>query len=157
MVFSWKRDRRRARFAPCYRPISPLLPPLSYAPPPCVNRPICGLLVTTTTEALMITVYAAVIGAGVSVVALCLSAVSLLVHWVRRDEQPEVQAINTRCDQLQLAQADMLDRIEHWTRRDRVRRLRDGAEQPVDAAPPLASPPTKSDLRAVAKAKGFRV
>jgi hypothetical protein len=103
----------------------------------------------------MLTAYAAVIGAGVAVIAVCLSAVSLLLHYVQRDRQPEVQQLHTRCDQLQLAQADMLDRIEHWTRRDRVRRLRDGAEAPDEAAAPL--PTNKNQLRLLAKQKGFRV
>jgi hypothetical protein len=100
--------------------------------------------------------YLAVGGFGLSLVAVCLSAVSLLIHWVRRDEQPEVQALHTRCDQLQLAQTDMLDRIEHWTRRDRVRRLREGAESPA-ADVPVADPAPgagKDALRIRAKQLG---
>lgn len=103
----------------------------------------------------MLTAYAAVIGAGVAVIAVCLSAVSLLLHYVQRDKHPEVQQLHTRCDQLQLAQADMLDRIEHWTRRDRVRRLREGAT--ADESRAEVVPTTKNELRLLAKQKGFRV
>lgn len=98
----------------------------------------------------MITAYAAVAGAALALVAVFLSAVSLGLHWLNRDKHPEVQALHTRCDQLQLAQADMLDRIEHWTRRDRVRRLREADANDV-AAPQLTG---KAALREAAKAKG---
>jgi hypothetical protein len=73
------------------------------------------------------------------------------LHWLNRDKHPEVQALHTRCDQLQLAQADMLDRIEHWTRRDRVRRLRESESN--DAAVPQLE--GKAALREAAKAKGI--
>lgn len=106
---------------------------------------------TTITGGRVLTAYAAIIGAGVAVVAVCLSAVSLGLHWLNRDKHPDVQALHTRCDQLQLAQADMLDRIEHWTRRDRVRRLRDAQEQEPVPAPTN----DKAQLRAIAKQKGI--
>lgn len=99
----------------------------------------------------MITEIAAVAGAGIALVAFCLSAVSLGLHWLERDKHPDVQALHTRCDQLQLAQTDMLDRIEHWTRRDRVRRIRDAQAQEPEPAPADA----KAQLRAIAKSKGI--
>jgi len=107
--------------------------------------------VVTTAGGRVVTQYAAVLGMALAVVAVCLSAVSLGLHWLNRDKHPEVQALHTRCDQLQLAQTDMLDRIEHWTRRDRVRRLREGEAETAAAQTPTND---KSQLRAIAKAKG---
>lgn len=106
----------------------------------------------------MLTVYAAIIGAAVAVVAVILSAVSLGLHWLNRDKHPQVQELHSRCDALQLAQADMLDRIEHWTRRDRVRRLREEPNTPSEtpSAPvaPLNQAELKQHLRNLAKQKG---
>jgi hypothetical protein len=102
----------------------------------------------------MLTVYAAVIGAAVSVVAVILGAVSLGLHWLNRDKHPQVQELHARCDALQLAQTDMLDRIEHWTRRDRVRRLReapsDTAESSQSNGPVLVAqaPQSSAELKA---------
>ena len=96
----------------------------------------------------MITTYAAVGGFALALTAICLSAVSLGVHYLTRDKSPEVSALEARLDSMQLAQIDMMDRIEHWTRRDRVRRLREGATD----GPVLQETPTqitsKADLRA---------
>lgn len=106
----------------------------------------------------MLTSYAALIGAAVSVVAIILSAVSLVLHWLERDKSPQVQELHSRCDSLQLAQAEMLDRIEHWTRRDRVRRLREEPnsqnEQPVQLVEQPNQQQLKQQLRQRAKASG---
>ncbi|MCX6497171.1 MAG: hypothetical protein NTU93_00040, partial [Arthrobacter sp.] len=80
--------------------------------------------------------------------AICLSAVSLGVHYLQRDKSPEVSALEARLDSMQLAQIDMMDRIEHWTRRDRVRRLREGADNGVVQQEAPAQVTSKSDLRA---------
>jgi hypothetical protein len=112
--------------------------------------------VFTTTESRVITAYAAIGGFGLALVAVCLGAVSLGLHWLQREKTPELQAVHTRCDQLQLAQADMLDRIEHWTRRDRVRRLREEPGAELSPPVPEASDPhaKKIQLRNLARQSG---
>jgi hypothetical protein len=59
-----------------------------------------------------------------SFIAICLSAVSLLIHW-RDHRAPTPASLTAEVQALRIAQADVVDRLEHWTRRDRVRRLRD--------------------------------
>lgn len=65
--------------------------------------------------------------AALSIFALCSAGVSLFLHWVRpaepttADQARELQA-------LRLAHADLVDRVEQWQKRDRVRRLREGRE-----------------------------
>lgn len=108
----------------------------------------------------MLTVYAAVFGAVGALIAICLSAVSLVLHWVERQKSPQVQELHLRCDSLQLAQTEMLDRIEHWTRRDRVRRLRESepstpSEKPEQLAAPSNQLQLKQQLRAVARERGI--
>jgi hypothetical protein len=108
----------------------------------------------------MLTSYAALIGASVAVVAIILSATSLVLHWLEREKSPQVQELHSRCDALQLAQVDMLDRIEHWTRRDRVRRLRESEPNTQSETPNAPSAPSnqaelKQQLRSLAKLKGM--
>jgi hypothetical protein len=111
----------------------------------------------------MLTAYAALIGAAVSAVALLLSAVSLGIHWLERKSTPQVDHLNARIDSLQTSQLDILDKVEHWQRRDRVRRVRDAQESSHtqnEQQEPLQLPPAasqKDQLRLIARQKGFRV
>lgn len=113
-------------------------------------------------------------------VAISLSAVSLALHWRNRGT-PTTIALAGQVEQLRLGQIEVVDRLEHWTRRDRVRRLRDsrdgspgkaplGAdvseqapEEGQDAAPVdsggqvPAAVLNKAKLRAIARSKGFHV
>jgi hypothetical protein len=52
---------------------------------------------------------------------------------------------------LQLGQADIIDRVDHWTRRDRTRRLR--AAQADDDTPAEPVPTTPADIKAALRAK----
>lgn len=61
---------------------------------------------------------------AMSFIAICLSAVSLSIHWSKRGT-PTTESLSSQVEGLRLAQIDVVDRLEHWTRRDRVRRLRD--------------------------------
>jgi len=83
----------------------------------------------------------------------------LVLHWVERQKSPQVQELHLRCDSLQLAQTEMLDRIEHWTRRDRVRRLREEPNTQNEPqslpAEPLNQMQLKQQLRSVAREKGI--
>jgi hypothetical protein len=100
-----------------------------------------------------------VCAAGAAFLSLCLSTVSLLVHYAKRGEHPQVTPIRADLDALRLAFADLVDRVEHWQKRDRARRVR---EQVDDSPPtptgipevpnPLAE---KQMLRAVARQRGI--
>jgi hypothetical protein len=111
----------------------------------------------------MLTAYAALIGAAVSAVAIILSGVSLTLHWLERNSTPQVDHLNARIDSLQTSQLDILDKVEHWQRRDRVRRVRESQESSTtqnEQPEPLQSPPavsSKDQLRLIARQKGFRV
>jgi hypothetical protein len=67
-------------------------------------------------------------GFGISVVAILLSAVSLLIHYGKRAEHPLTAPLQSQIDSIQLTQADIIDRVEHWMKRDRVRKLRDAQQ-----------------------------
>lgn len=64
--------------------------------------------------------------------AVILSTVSLVIHWTRRHEPPEITAILTRIQEIQTQHLDLLDKVEHWRKRDNVRRARQGAEDRAD-------------------------
>ena len=85
------------------------------------------------------------IAVGLSVVASFLSVVSLLVHWAKRSENPVTGPLEAQIQALQLAQADIVDRVDHWTRRDRTRRLR---EEKAEDAAPTPQPFDKAAMRA---------
>jgi hypothetical protein len=90
------------------------------------------------------------IGVAAGLVAFFLSAVSLGLHWLNHGKHPDVTALQSRMDAFQMAQVEMLDRIEHWTRRDRVRRVRDGAVDAMEAGQsplPITKEQLKSSLR----------
>lgn len=59
-----------------------------------------------------------------SFIAIILSAISLAIHW-RDHRAPSPASLTAEVQALRIAQADVVDRLEHWTRRDRVRKLRD--------------------------------
>jgi len=86
--------------------------------------------------------------------ALILSTISLVLHWTRRHEPPEITAILTRIQEIQTQHLDLLDKVEHWRKRDNVRRARQGAEdkanEPVHDDPATAY---KAQLRAKAAAQ----
>ena len=111
----------------------------------------------------MLTAYAALIGAAVSAVAIILSGVSLTLHWLERNSSPQVDHLNARIDSLQTSQLDILDKVEHWQRRDRVRRVRESQEslptqnEPLELQPSQPSVLPKDQLRLLARQKGFRV
>ncbi len=61
-------------------------------------------------------------------VALCFSGVSLILHFIRRRQPPEVSELWTAVQEGRTQHLDLLDKVEHWRRRDSVRRARQGAE-----------------------------
>jgi len=92
-----------------------------------------------------------------AVFALGLSVVSLVLHWTRRLESPEIEALESRIQEMKVQHLDLLDKVEHWRRRDNVRRARQGAEDKVTAGEPTVPVDPKADLRARARAAGVGV
>lgn len=85
-----------------------------------------------------------------AVFAVCISVVSLALHWARRGEHPDVTRLDTAMQELRTQQIDLLDKVEHWVRRDRVRRLRasqEPSEPPETQAPARGSAEYKAWLR----------
>lgn len=81
-----------------------------------------------------------ILATSLSAVSLGCAVVSLALHYARRNEHPDVTQLRT--DVL-----DVLDKVEHWIKRDRVRRLRQGQEDAAAAELPQG-PATKDQLRA---------
>jgi hypothetical protein len=109
--------------------------------------------------------YLQLAGFATSIVAFLLSAISMGLHYAKRGEHPLVAPLKSQIDSIQLTQADIIDRVEHWMKRDRVRKLREGAEEAQSASTTNASLPElplspqaldKSQLRQIARAKGMR-
>ena len=99
--------------------------------------------------------YAALGGFGLSVVALAVSAFSVMVHWLRRHSDPVLGPIEAEIQSLKTAQADLVDRVEHWQRRDRTRRIRKEQQDEQDLPQPEPSPAElKRHLRLQAKQLG---
>lgn len=94
-------------------------------------------------------------------------SISLVFHWVRRKEPVEVSELRAELHQVQRDYLDLVDKVEHWIKRERVRRVREGAEAKqaqeqvaMDLSPDMSlfpnySPPSdrKAALRARLRAK----
>jgi len=105
----------------------------------------------------MPTLFASISLSG-ALIALTLSVISLVLHWVKRAEPPEITAVLTRIQELQTQHLDLLDKVEHWRKRDNVRRARQGAEDKLNAVPEPTTPAEyKSALRSKATAAGMGV
>jgi len=89
-------------------------------------------------------------GLGIAAVALGASVVSLALHYARRNEHPDVTRLDTMMQGLREQQLDVLDKFEHWVRRDRVRVLRDSRTGEAEPAPvlPISPAQRKMELRA---------
>lgn len=82
-----------------------------------------------------------------SALSLGIAVVSLALHWARRDEHPDVAQVRAEITHVRTEIADILDRFEHWTKRERVRRLRAGREEAAQEPAPQAPADPKSALR----------
>lgn len=93
-----------------------------------------------------------------ALIALTLSVISLVLHWIRRAESPEISGVMTIIQEVKTQHLDLLDKVEHWRRRDNVRRARQGAEEKQQAADPAVTPAEKKkELRTRAAASGLGV
>ena len=85
---------------------------------------------------------------SVALVAICLSVISLCLHWVRRTETPEFSALSRRITETELSILNVLDQVKHWRHRDSVRTAREGAQKKLDEQVEGATDvPYKTQLR----------
>jgi len=85
-------------------------------------------------------------------VALVLSVVSLVLHYIRRSETPEYTALSAQIRSLDAELVDLMDKVKHWRNRDNVRRARQGAE---DKATETVTPATPADYKAALRSKAL--
>jgi len=99
------------------------------------------------------------ITASAAVVALIFSTVSLILHFIKRRQPPEVEELWTAFQEQKTQHLDLLDKVEHWRRRDSVRRARQGAEdkQAVVATAEQSPAEYKNELRRRATARGMGI
>jgi len=89
-------------------------------------------------------------------VALILSTVSLVLHWIRRSETPEYIAISSQVRALEAEIIDLMDKIKHWRSRDSVRKAREGSEKKaLEAGEPTTPSEKKTALRRKATERGL--
>jgi len=102
-------------------------------------------------------VYVAISLSGV-LIALTLSVVSLVLHYVRRKETPEYTELSSQIRVLSLELTEIIDKFKHQVNRDNVRRARAGSEDKLAAAPEPSTPAEyKTKLRRKATAAGMGV
>lgn len=90
-----------------------------------------------------------------SLIALGLSTISLLVHYAKRAEHPLITPLQMDIAAIRATVIDLVDRVEHFVRRDRTRRQRE-QDQPMSLEPGGISPAdAKNQLRAVARQRGL--
>lgn len=69
-----------------------------------------------------------IVATSLSVIAAIFSVLSLALHYRARNEHPDVASLRAEV-------MDVLDKVEHWIKRDRVRRLRASKEDPAEPLP----------------------
>jgi len=100
----------------------------------------------------------ALISLSGALIALTLSVVSLVLHWIRRTETPEYKALSSQIRGFEAELVDMLDKVKHWRNRDNVRRARDGAEKKLEEGQvPETAADYKTALRRKATAAGLGI
>lgn len=71
--------------------------------------------------------------AAISALSLGISIVSLVIHWKRPDIDPETARLTREIGELRTAYMDVLEQVDKWIKRDRVRAAREKRETtPVD-------------------------
>lgn len=93
--------------------------------------------------------FLAILGACVAL-SLGISIVSLIIHWKRPEQHPDTARLEQDLTALRTAHLELLDKVEHWMKRDRVRKAREGREaalQPPEEIPELTPAQKKAELR----------
>jgi len=95
----------------------------------------------------MPSVYASLALSG-ALIALTLSVVSLVLHYIRRSETPEYTALSSQIRALDAEIIDLMDKVKHWRNRDSVRAAREGSDKKLKELPePTTKAEYKSQLR----------
>jgi len=95
----------------------------------------------------MPSIYASLALSG-ALIALTLSVVSLVLHYIRRSETPEYTALSSQIRALDAEIIDLMDKVKHWRNRDSVRAAREGSAKKLEAhTEPTTKAEYKSQLR----------
>jgi len=95
----------------------------------------------------MPSVYASLALSG-ALIALTLSVVSLVLHYIRRSETPEYTALSSQIRALDAEIIDLMDKVKHWRNRDSVRAAREGSAKKLEEQKePTTKAEYKSQLR----------
>lgn len=65
---------------------------------------------------------------SLAVLSLGIAVLSLLLHYARGQQHPDVTAVSRELAALRAEHLDLWDKVEHWRKRDNVRRARAGKE-----------------------------
>jgi len=65
---------------------------------------------------------------AVGALSLGISIVSLILHWKRPEQHPDTARLEQELTAVRTAHLELLDKVEHWMKRDRVRKAREGRE-----------------------------
>jgi len=79
-----------------------------------------------------------------ALIALTLSVVSLVLHYIRRRETPEYTALSSQIRALDAEIIDLMDKVKHWRNRDSVRAAREGTAKKLEETP---DPTTKAEYK----------
>lgn len=86
-----------------------------------------------------------------SLIALCLSVVTLVYHWRKDTRTPDLYEVSRQLNALRAEHLDLWDKVDHWRKRDNVRKARAGREKQLEEdlpeAHPNLQPVTKAELR----------
>ena len=93
---------------------------------------------------------------AISLVAFFTSITAVMIQYGKRHEHPVVAPLEAEITTLRMGMIEVVDKLEHFTRRERTRRAREAAA-PEDVHDLVVPPPInpKEQLRAVARAKGI--
>lgn len=90
---------------------------------------------------------------GVSVVSFCLSLTAVLIQYAKRHEHPVVAPLEAEITTLKLGFIDLVDKLDHFTRRERTRRVREAQSEP-EIPQPTTQLEGKAALRELARQRG---
>ena len=70
---------------------------------------------------------------AVGALSLGISIVSLMLHWKRPEQHPDTARVEQDLAAVRTAHMELLDKVEHWMKRDRVRKAREGRQTKPEA------------------------
>jgi hypothetical protein len=74
-----------------------------------------------------------ILALAVGLLGLCFGVISLVYLWARKDEHPDVTKLRAEI-------MDVYDKVDHWMKRDAVRRARAKREGEPEDVEPAAAP-----------------